>query len=557
LRQCLNKLTDPEFEGLIPFILSVPERNNLSKPISRIDILDTLERLDFLDKLESVLHGREEFRERLSDLLEQLQEVANATVDFVNRRDELQHILNESTPRAMYWIIDAPAGGGKSRFLQEIRWRYQNQGWVCCYQEIPHGESPSALDLANLIMSVRALGVSPFKDAFDPKQLGGEIAIRLLGAETGIEKVSVARKRGICIQLDNLEVLSDESLSELARLTSGIYEGLHASGFFDRYNKLRFFFAGRYIGRKRHIFESKANLVTAQCSLSPYSFEAIRETVDQYAAKTAPQESHLPNLSAHLMHLTGGHPKCIATILEEMATDHFARIPFMLGQYNSLRKDIISPTLKRIEQGIDSKVISIMETLSVFRKYNHRLLDILVGNEMIIWSDNVYQLEEVLTETNLLTRSRSFLQDDITRRLLAVRLRHRSPERFADLCSVGLKFYEDYFNLGSPLYPAEIAVEWLYQKLLHEYYANEQRGSELQQAMLDAIDYIFDLLVKKWDYREVIPSFLEILDEDWELVFLVNFLLRDDGFSNEQSRKLVIRVKDKYDLLSASSVDIE
>ncbi len=52
-------------------------------------------------------------------------------IPFKNREDELKLILSSSAPA--YYLLDAPAGYGKSTFLRELRKQFSERKWICAY----------------------------------------------------------------------------------------------------------------------------------------------------------------------------------------------------------------------------------------------------------------------------------------------------------------------------------------------------------------------------------------------------------------------------------------
>jgi hypothetical protein len=582
LRQCLDRLNEDEFQELMISLLSPSERTRLTQPHARATFLGDLEQWgnSYLDRLEGKLRDREEWCKRLSDLLEQLEGLATAaetaqqperlqgavkeqreghviSVDFVNRVDELDSIFR-STQLAQYWIIDAPAGYGKSRFLQEIQRHYETKGWACCYVEIPRDTPLKTRALVGEI--ARELGFSGnYRGRMEARRIGRQIAASLLDllveveAKDGIkEKIHLfeAKYSGVSIALDNVEVLDDQTLSELAALIPGIYDGLIGGGFFSGQNRLRFFLAGRGARGRALATLNKGGAVMTERTLSAYSFDVVETTVGQYALKkqVTPPETNLGETAACLMDLTGGHPGCMATILEELAQSKFAHAPFVLKEdVDRFLSQVVFPVLEDLENVSDrSELVSILETLSVFRRYGAWLLQALISEKHIQWDGDGYQLEGVLIETYLVERRKGFLQDDITRRLFALRLRHRNPDRFRELCQAGPIIYENYLKSSDrPRYPEIVAVEWLYQKLQYEYYVEGKRGTSLMQEILRSVAHASDILVATWDYREIIPDFIDALNEDWELEFTVNHLLSEEGYSREPYRQLLQRVEEE------------
>jgi hypothetical protein len=169
--------------------------------------------------------------------------------------------------------------------------------------------------------------------------------------------------------------------------------------------------------------------------------------------------------------------------------------------------------------------------------------------QRIAWNKDVYrdeyELEQLLLETFLLERRDGFLQNDISRRLFAIRLRFSNSDLFQKLCAEGLVVYGKHLNSPSLRRPETVAVEWLYQKLQYEYYVSNRRGNDLSECILQATDEVLDKLVSNWDHREIVPDFIETLRADWELEFNLNYMSSREGYSHDPFREVLRRAEEK------------
>lgn len=558
---CLEKLNENQFTELKRLVLTPKEQDELTQPVTKASFLGDIERWGYQDKLEEILRKR--WPDILSEPLKQLEEhrrdvpteepavVEPISVDFVNRIEEFKTIF-QSAMLAQHWIIDAPAGYGKTEFLKEIRERYtKTEGWLCCYVELPREAPLQIRALAHEI--IREFGGSEnFREEIGARQIGRRIAAYLLNLCVGTnEKICLlsAQYSGIAVFVDNIESLEQETLSGLADLIGGVYEGLNGSGFFNRQNRLRFFLAGRDARRKASSILSERSVPTADMALSPYTFSVVQDTVRQYALKAGviPPEENLRETSAQLMYLTGGHPGCIAAILQELAKGRFAEAPFVLKEEPEKFNGVVFSVLRDLESASDRReLIPILETLSVFRRYKPWMLRHLLDKRYIHWIRDEYELESALSETYLLEKKEGFLQNDISRRLFAIRFRTMDPDRFRRLCSEGPTLYENYLHSPKPWHPETVVVEWLYQKLQYEYYVEGKRGENLRRVILEATRSALGMLETMWDSREIIPVFADILKEDWELQFMVNYFSSEEGYSDEPYKELLGQVGGKY-----------
>jgi hypothetical protein len=149
-----------------------------------------------------------------------------------------------------------------------------------------------------------------------------------------------------------------------------------------------------------------------------------------------PAPDVVARIAAHLMHITGGHPGCMARMLEDfdfrwMADD------YLITREDFYYYEVILPTIYEIRRE------SLKEELNVLCTCRRFTPPILRGfiKHGLIQHDDEYQLDTALTQTYLVTRADGFLQDGITRRLLAVRLRHEYHQRFVQICEAAREIY--------------------------------------------------------------------------------------------------------------------
>jgi hypothetical protein len=202
------------------------------------------------------------------------------------------------------------------------------------------------------------------------------------------------------------------------------------------------------------------------------------------------------------------------------------------------------------DEGLEpDSLLSTLQTLSVFRRYGPWLLRALLDRELVqlgieCEEDEEYALEGMLLETYLLERKGGFLQNDISRRLFAIHLRSIEPERFQELCQMGLTLYEDYLHSQNLRRPEIVAVEWIYQEVQYEYHVEGKQGNTLLEGVLEKTRSALEILKTTWDSREIGPDFIAALREDWELQFMVNYFSSEDVYSYEPYGELISSVRE-------------
>jgi len=220
-------------------------------------------------------------------------------------------------------------------------------------------------------------------------------------------------------------------------------------------------------------------------------------------------------------------------------------------------REMVLTAACQIRRSIPFALREVFDTLSVFRRYNYRLLQQMIDRKIVQYEGTAFNLERDLTATRLVRRHSGFIQDDIARRLLAIKLRWENKESFIQLCKYARDIYlEDFQHPISR--PDFIFLEVLYQELQLHYYQEENTSSHSRAALRDRflagdgiVNNYLKLLTEKWgwDARDILADLivrLELSDEerDWEFRFAVNFFLRGKEYTNGPYTELVKVVKE-------------
>jgi hypothetical protein len=450
-------------------------------------------------------------------------------VNFVNREEELR----ESCGRYAlpYILFEAPAGYGKTELLKAIGQQHFRDGWLSVYVEALQDLS-SAVDLAKEVTKQADYSgdLSRLSDARSMGlTLGGALRQRLeyLGGS------------GLILLIDSVERLPQTELNSFASFLAQIQRVIKG-------DNLRVYVAGRYIGSKWEEWAQGPNFNVRP--LAPFRFKYVKQTV----CSLLPSQENLDLYAAHLMHITGGHPGCMARIIEN--TDVTQSIEGFFETHENAHQEIVLSVAHEIRDSIPEALQDAFDVLSVFRRYNYRLLNRIIDTRLVKYKGGADGLEKALTATYLVKRESGFIQDEIVRRLLTRRLRWEEPKRFMELCEKARKIYEqDLKEVTSR--PEFIALEGLYQELRCGYYSGEQTPAARRSLRDDFLDsdsilcQYLKMLKDKPNAPDAIADFKSLFESrgtDWEFQFAVNFFLRGEEYTNEPYEKMVAQIENFF-----------
>jgi hypothetical protein len=548
LKKLLDILTsrfgEAELRTLAFVIRGVGAYDDLRGQTRKEKALSLLELLTYRDRIRDLVEYIEEFRPDidLSELETEPKPEPARRVKFVNRVAEIDLIVDSRAPQ--YQLVDAPAGYGKTELLKEIATRYQKQGWLCIYVEMPRRKTFSLEDVVTAIAEVgkcHIADVQQFATAGEwARKMGYQVAGCLLEHLKEIQRLKKVRAEGVILLLDSVELIGDSAARLLlSELVPGIHEGLQSAGI---QSPFRAIFAGRHISGR---WAGLAPLILSSTVLTPFDFSVVRHTVKDFVAEAGvslPAEN-VARIASHLMHLTGGHPGCMATILSEFQFGWPADT-YLLERETQHFQKVVLPVVDEIRR---VHLRDELGTLSVCRRFIPRLLRGLIERGLI-QHDDEYRLADELAATYLVTRKHGFLQDDITRRLLAMWLRHEKTNHFIKICQAAREIYADHLSNPTTARPEIVAIELLYQDLQLGYYQQasntRQKRAELGEKFFAALDDHLRTLIAERNAREMMDNLIDALENDWEFQFVINYFLREDAYNEQPYQKLKQHVDD-------------
>jgi hypothetical protein len=450
---------------------------------------------------------------------------ASPEIEFLNRANEIQYITNPFSPP--YMLISAPPGYGKTRLLKMVEVQFKRQDWLCLHCVLDRDRSYTIKDIAHILLNEIGLGESGdagMSNLQTPEEYGFGIAHALVKYLRNVNALQPAL--GILILIDCVEALDVQVSQQLVtELVPSISDGLRVADYPDQ---LKVILAGRYVSHLKH-FASETPL--SEITVTPFDFQVVKQTTQRFSSisQTPFAQQSIQEIASHLMYLTGGHPGCMVTLLENYPAAWPAE-KYLLGKESEHYTQVVEPVIEGIREHLPETLREIFDTLSVVRYFNSRFLRHLIDARLIRWPKSEYELEEALLQTHLVARTTSgFLHDAIAQKLLSIRLRKQNMDHFIDVCKEAITFYEKSLRDPTVSRPDIMAIELLFQKL--QYFSYTQNGGK--EAYFESVPGILNQLVQGRDARELLQNCHALLKEDWELRFAVNYLLRENVYNHE------------------------
>jgi hypothetical protein len=465
---------------------------------------------------------------------------------FSNREYELRQIMGDT----QYLVLDGPTGYGKTALLRQAEVGYSREQWLCVYVEIANRPADCTAIAVALQEAFGGEGVSSLPSLADMgRALGSQLSAvkKQLEVDVPHEQREAEMRRGIVLLLDNLERLDDGELGNLVKdMIPALFETLSDEGI-----RLRVRFAGRYISQRLSEFDV---IQIKHVALTPFEFDVIRDTIAD-KAKAEPNDTLLR--AAHLMHVSGGHPGCMARILSEMK---YTWPPDLFFSENTRHHQrLVLDTARSVRDSLPREIRQSFDILSFYRRFNFELLDQIIERSPALFGSNSRDLANALTKTYLVVREAGFFRDEILRRLLTRRMFLEQPDTFLE----GFRSARDLYHANlevSDYYSHFLALESLYTGLHTTYFRLDAPGGQTlrlrgstEEERLHNRRMFFDddgpvarclnLLAKKKNAPDVFADFELAVRSDDEFMFTVNHYLRGGQFSNDPVERLLQRIR--------------
>jgi hypothetical protein len=379
-------------------------------------------------------------------------------VGFVNREQERNEArgVNEYKYTSRCILFDAPARYGKSELLRVIEGDHHDDNWYCIVVET----KPDTDDAIALVRQII--------ETLDVKPSGKSLEVLYIQFITALQ-VCVKKEHehrngfnGIALFIDDVENLSREYIYPF--LLSFLVPFLDETDL----GSIRVRMAGSHVGGNWESEARHAGLRLKVIPLSPFRFEYVHNTVLTYRPTQVSSEL----LAAHIMHITGGHPGCMRTLIDEAVDKMDIEEQFSLNRQKDYYNRVVRDIAHEVHHTIPESLRRTFDNLCVFRRYD---LDILRRMESSGYIQQpLHTLIPDLMNTYLIDRNldNGFYGDNIVRRLLMLRLYWEEYDYFLELCQIAKQIYQEAQSQIPSHNRALITIECLYQELQLAYYSS-------------------------------------------------------------------------------------
>ena len=453
-----------------------------------------------------------------------------ADFDFVNRERALAQLspAHLKASQSPYILISAPAGYGKSYLLYRLLQLMQNQAeeacetqWQCRYIDFSQQRREQ---IPYIISEITG-------EAFRDER---SVAINFV-CDCITQKLSAPHAEGRCAVLllfDSVEQLFESARQWLYSLLHELRTRTHVD--FEEIITVRVVIAERNVesfweGFKRAYPVSPPPL---PLTLPPFDSAAIRTLVRRRAAAAQIElsEATVTKIAKEVAYLSGGHPKVIDGLLDELAAQTFAigsvadyferRCGALVRKYISFVVDDLLDSLDAFPRHLRRA----LRVLSIFRWVNANTVQALCEAELLPPHLDEIQLLGDLQQTNLFgapSPQMPYYRDQQMRRILALDLAHRSEDDraiYQELNQLALNLYVAWLHqLPDPKLRRLSFIEWLY----HALQAPALSEADLRGASQQHLRSLEQAIGRDHNDPPVAAWIEEQLQADPEIVYLV------------------------------------
>lgn len=510
---------------------------------------------------EEEIHDLENKIKQLGNLNSQLN--SEMVIPFINREQELKNIMASAeagTISAKYFIVDAPAGYGKSVFLEELSRRFKNKkngsdrnAWDCALVRVSPNMEPFQLyeDLA------RSLGIEVKSLTSDSP--GYQVS------SSWIQKFNHTEFEGLVLLFDFDNEPNEKLINTLVNEFIPKFQKNLSTNLvqYERGNLVfRVVIAGRDL--------NKDNVVGSIYSpytpiyLSAFNHQNINETIFAFWPNLPDQSRS--EIAAHILFFTGGHPGAMGEILIRLKSQ-VVPIDEIGKVFEEIYWDaVVKKYANEVETvyhhyALQNEHLSpVMENIPFFRYLNDKLLRVFISeHNMEEELENEDTLDPILVG-DLIQGIKLYSKDDanffvdaITRRLMIIWLRQNRKNQFKKYAQKAQHICEKLMR-EDLRHPTRWFLEYIFQEIQGSAFENnrEERMKLQDKIFSETLPYITGIFLKReldWqDKRDECNDLLAEIhtEQHWEFRFLFNFQLRGEFYNDEPIKNLMEYLKTSF-----------
>lgn len=387
------------------------------------------------------------------------------TIGFTNRDEERKRLAYVSGAPTLYFVIDAPAGYGKSTLLRQLQKEYNAKKWAYSLVQVSEESNIEDLDVAlHTNFELDGQNLTLTRNRFSSGTTLGRSLVSRFQSE-------LPDGRGIVILID-LDKKPNEQLTEnlFSEFIPNLFQTLERlETMKQRILKLYVIVAGRSLIATADNYRKTLSL--SYIPLSPFKFEDIYSSAKDHFG-IGITDDFLKAVAGLAMCLGAGHPGCMSHIFHHFKEECDVSENDCLEQHglylwNRYISDYATQVCDQMGSIVENPEIYYL--LSLFRYVDDHILDEIVNQYGPGTIRDGSELGDKLVNSYLFQRRTNLglIGDSIVRRLMAMNLCLSEPARFLDLCHRAQELCKN--NLSSTLSNSNFwVIEFLFQ-CLQEY----------------------------------------------------------------------------------------
>jgi hypothetical protein len=277
-------------------------------------------------------------------------------------------------------------------------------------------------------------------------------------------------------------------------------------------------------------------------NLSPFDQYAIQDLIWRRveASQIPLDDQTVIQIATEVAYLSGGHPKVICGLVDDLAEQLFAIGPpvaYFARNRAYLVRRYLSPVADELEQSIAAPIRDAVKALSVFRRVSGNTVEALADAEVLPPETDAVDLLRDLIDAQLLKAQsvrEPFYRDHLIRRVLSLDAAYRSAEsraHYMRLNALALDLYAGWIHEGlqdpylGPTQRLLSVVEWLFHALQAALQADDMSEQDVRTALRGHLED----LTETSDLSTVRTLIMKEIREDVELCYLLDHCLGEQG----------------------------